>query len=59
MTTTATDISHIARIGRDEAYAIAAVENRKLGQQLRTFDADDWTKSTDCTLWDVHAWPPT
>jgi uncharacterized protein (TIGR03083 family) len=34
---------------------IAAIENRKFAAQLRSFDVDDWTKPTDCTLWDARA----
>ena len=56
MTETTIDVSTtIPRIGHDEAMRITAVENRKFGEQLRSFDADDWTKPTDCTLWDVRA----
>jgi uncharacterized protein (TIGR03083 family) len=34
---------------------IAAVENRKFAQQMRSFAPDDWTKPTDCPLWDARA----
>jgi uncharacterized protein (TIGR03083 family) len=48
------DVTTIPRIGHDEAMRITAVENRKFGEMLRGFDADDWSKRTDCVLWDVH-----
>ena len=35
--------------------AITAVENRKFLEQLRSLDADDWTKPTACDRWDVRA----
>jgi uncharacterized protein (TIGR03083 family) len=54
MNPTTTDVTTIPRIQHAEAMLITAVENRKFGEQLRSFDADDWTKPTDCVLWDVH-----
>jgi uncharacterized protein (TIGR03083 family) len=50
-----TDVTTVERIGHREAMAITAVENRKFADQLRSFDADDWSKPTDCPLWDVRA----
>src|SRR5262245_42095151 len=50
----ARDVTTIPRVGHAEAMRIAAVENRNFAAQLRTLDADDWTKPTDCVLWDVH-----
>ncbi len=55
MTSAAIDVSTIERITHNEAVAIAAVENHKLAEQLRSLDADDWTKPTACDLWDVRA----
>lgn len=55
MTSAAIDVSTIERITPNEAIAIAAVENRKFAEQLRSLDADDWTKPTACDLWDVRA----
>ncbi len=49
------DVTSISRIGHREAMDIAAVENRRFAAQLASFDVDDWTKPTDCTLWDVRA----
>ena len=48
-------VTTISRIEHDEAMRITAVENRKFAAQLRSFDVDDWTKPTDCTLWDVRS----
>jgi uncharacterized protein (TIGR03083 family) len=55
MTASDSDVTVIPRIAHDEAMRIAAVENRKFGDQLRSFDDADWAKPTDCTLWDVRA----
>lgn len=52
---TTVDVSTIPRIKHHEAMQITAVENRKFGEQLRSFSIDDWTKSTDCALWNVRA----
>jgi len=44
MTSAAIDVTTIERITHDEAMAIAAVENRKFLEQLRSLDADDWSQ---------------
>jgi uncharacterized protein (TIGR03083 family) len=49
------DVTTIPRITHDEAMRIAAVENTKFGDLLRSFEPDDWTEPTDCVLWDVRA----
>jgi uncharacterized protein (TIGR03083 family) len=49
------DVTTVPRITHLEAMHIAATENAKFGQQLRSFEADDWSKPTDCVLWDVRA----
>ena len=49
------EVTTVARIQHAEAMRIAAVENRKFGQQLRSFDAADWDQPTDCERWDVRA----
>jgi len=54
-TSTAQDTKAIPRIGHREAMEIAAVENRKFGEQLRSFAPEDWAKPTDCARWDVRA----
>jgi len=55
MYTALSDVTTIPRTGHDEAMRIAAVENDRFAAQLRSFDAADWGKPTDCTRWDVHA----
>jgi uncharacterized protein (TIGR03083 family) len=56
MTMTATrDVRTIERIGHDEAMRLAAVENQKFGDALRAIAPSDWSKPTDCDLWDVRA----
>ena len=53
--TNAVDVTTIARIKHREAMQIAAVENRKFGEQLRSFSIDDWAKPTDCARWNVRS----
>lgn len=53
--TTVRDVTTVPRIAHDEAMRIAAVENTKFEGQLRSFEPGDWTKPTDCVLWDVRA----
>ena len=53
--TTTRDVTTIPRITHNEAMQIAAVENTKFAEQLRNFESGDWTKPTDCPLWDVQA----
>lgn len=53
--TTIRDVSTIDRIGHDEAMLLAAAENAKFGSLLREIAPEDWSKPTDCTLWDVRA----
>jgi uncharacterized protein (TIGR03083 family) len=52
---TVCDVATIARIDHTEAMAIATVENANFGAQLRSLDDTDWSRPTDCTLWDVRA----
>ncbi len=49
------NVTTIPRIAHDEAMRIAAVENAKFASLLRSFEPDDWTKPTECVLWDVRA----
>jgi uncharacterized protein (TIGR03083 family) len=49
------DVTTIPRITHDEAMRIAKVENSKFAALLRSFEPGDWTKPTDCALWDVRA----
>ncbi len=52
---TATTVDTIPPITRAEAEVLAATEYVRLAEQLRTLDDDDWTRPTDCPLWDVRA----
>jgi uncharacterized protein (TIGR03083 family) len=49
------DVTTIRPISHDEAMQIAATENAKFAALLHSFEPDDWTKPTDCVLWDVRA----
>ncbi len=49
------DVTTIPRIAHDEAMRIAAMENAKFAGLLRSFEPGDWTRPTDCALWDVRA----
>ena len=51
----ATDVRTILPIGRAEAEVLAADEYVRLVEQLRSLDADDWGRPTDCPEWDVRA----
>jgi uncharacterized protein (TIGR03083 family) len=50
-----THVSAIQPIGRSEVEVLAATEYARLVEQLRSLADDDWTKPTDCPLWDVRA----
>ena len=54
MTSAVIDVTTIKRITHDEAMAIAAVENRKFDEQLRSLDAGDWSRPTACDRWNVR-----
>jgi uncharacterized protein (TIGR03083 family) len=47
------DVATVPRITHREAMQIGAVENAKFAAQLRSFEPSDWTKPTDCVLWDA------
>ncbi|HUY67265.1 MAG TPA: maleylpyruvate isomerase family mycothiol-dependent enzyme [Acidimicrobiales bacterium] len=49
------DVTTVPRIAHDEAMRIAAVENTKFAGLVASFEPGDWTKPTDCVLWDVRA----
>jgi uncharacterized protein (TIGR03083 family) len=49
------DVTTSPRITHEEAMRIAAVENTKFAGLLGSLEPDDWTKPTDCVLWDVRA----
>lgn len=50
-----TPVATIPPISRSDVEALAATEYARLVEQLRSLSADDWTKPTDCPLWDVRA----
>jgi uncharacterized protein (TIGR03083 family) len=54
VTKTGVDVTTIPRIDHDEAMRIAAAENARFADLIRELRAEDWTKPTDCALWDVH-----
>jgi uncharacterized protein (TIGR03083 family) len=52
---TVTPVESIPAIGRAEAAALAATEHARYVDQLRPLGPGDWSKPTDCPLWDVRA----
>ena len=52
---TAVHVADIPPITRAEAEQLAAEEYDRLVAQLRSLGDEDWTKPTDCPLWDVRA----
>jgi uncharacterized protein (TIGR03083 family) len=55
MTMTPTRIDEMPPISRSEAGVLAATENARVLDLLRSLDDEDWSKPTDCTEWDVRA----
>lgn len=53
--TTETRVEQIPPITREEVERLATTEYRRVADQLRSLDQADWTKPTDCPLWDVRA----
>ena len=51
---TTTDVTDIAPIGHREAMQLQATELDRAIAQLRSLDADDWSKPTVCPDWDVR-----
>ena len=52
---TATRADMIPSITRSEAEGLARTEYARMASQLRSLAQDDWTKKTDCPMWDVRA----
>ncbi len=52
---TATAVETIQPISRADAEVLAATEYARMVEQMRSLDAEDWAKPTDCPLWDVRA----
>ena len=51
----ATRVETIPPITRAEAEDLARTEYARLADQLRSLAAGDWSRPTDCPLWDVRA----
>jgi uncharacterized protein (TIGR03083 family) len=52
---TATTTDSIPAITRHEMRGLATNEYARMAEQLRSLTAEDWSKPTDCPLWDVRA----
>lgn len=50
-----TRVETIPPITRAEAEGLARTEYQRVADQLRSLAPDDWSKPTDCPLWDVRA----
>jgi uncharacterized protein (TIGR03083 family) len=55
MMRTVTEVASIPPISRREARDLAAAENQRALEQLRSLDPADWSRPTDCPGWDVRA----
>jgi uncharacterized protein (TIGR03083 family) len=55
MNTTVTRVGEIPEISRPEALGLAAAEFDRIAELLRSLDAEQWSRRTDCALWDVRA----
>ena len=53
MNMTATPVDTIRPINRSEARSLAATENERVLDLLRSLSDGDWSKQTDCPAWDV------
>jgi uncharacterized protein (TIGR03083 family) len=53
--TTITPVEHVPALGRAEAAVLAAAENERFVELVRSLRTEDWTMRTDCTEWDVRA----
>lgn len=52
---TATRVETIPPITPADAQGLARTEYKRVADQLRSLAPDDWSKPTDCSLWDVRA----
>jgi uncharacterized protein (TIGR03083 family) len=52
---TGTRVETIPPITPVEVERLASTEYARVATQLRSLDSDDWSKPTDCPLWDVRA----
>src|ERR1019366_7245976 len=55
MPMTVLPVEQIPPLERPETIALATEENARMLQLLTALDEPDWSKSTDCSLWDVRA----
>src|SRR3954467_4922892 len=53
--TTVTPVDTIPALDKREAAALAAGENGRFVELVRSLHGADWTKPTDCPEWDVRA----
>ena len=53
--TTSTPVRSIPPIEREEAGRLARMEYQRVAEQLDSLQEGDWSRSTDCPLWDVRA----
>jgi uncharacterized protein (TIGR03083 family) len=53
--TTVTPVDTIPALDKREAAALAAGENGRFVELVRSLHGADWTKPTDCSEWDVRA----
>ena len=52
---TAQSVGTIEPITRSDTERLARTEYARMSSQLRSLSADDWSKPTDCPLWNVRA----
>ncbi len=55
MNDTITPVEEVPAISRSEGGRLAATENQRALDQLRSLSAADWSAPTDCPGWDVRA----
>jgi uncharacterized protein (TIGR03083 family) len=55
MMTTMTPVEEVPALVRPQTETMAATENQRVLDLLRSLDDDDWSNPTDCTAWDVRA----
>jgi len=55
MTATVNDVGTIPEMHHREAMELAEAEAARLIDVVDGLGADDWSRPTDCTAWDVHA----
>ena len=53
--TTSTTVGTVTPLARPETLALAATENQRVLELLRSLGDDDWSRPTDCPDWDVRA----